>query len=519
MGNNPNYVPVTAANSPKINVGSSPGTGYKTESLLTNIIKTEGSKLAKQQAGKFISKKANSLINDKLGKIGLPGGLGGAALNKATEGARSASDKLNSVIGGKLSSVLGSGLGSKLAAGAGGLASGLASKAAGAATKQLTNLANGATSKLASMAQDKLGGALGSALGGRANDMLSMALSGINDSGMKNLASAKIAQGFLSNGPRAETLTEDVYGVSDNSILNNLGDKITGFAKDAFNDIRKSPGLVTDLTTMVVSGGANWGVLKDNLADRVVSSLGGKRGLVNNLAGTFKSGIVGGLGLPDDIYDTVVVTIADKTSNFKGEVNGARQVFSLINQVTKSSQLSSFFDVGSESALMSGVMREAIALGVPDAIDVLVENAKDDQIAYNALYANMRVAVESSDLDTIMLMIDKVGVNTFRAQVPDAAALLLANYELPVGTTTEDYDSELIALQLVLDVLDPNWDKVERNGEWIQTLTPFADISDDARKLLMRDENFMVASLVGSQYSDPANLIDELKKMYPLIPL
>lgn len=502
-----------------LTVQTGPGSGYKTESLLTNIIKTQTGRIAKEQATKFATKKLNSLVNEKLGKSGLGGGLAGSAMNKATDAARSASDKIKGVVGGKLSSVLGAGLiGGAIGGKVSGLAGKLADKAVAAGTKQLNNLVTGAQSKLMGMAQDKLGGALGSALGGRANDLLSSALGSISDSGVKNLASAKIVQGFLSNGPKAETLVTDVFGVSDNNILNGLGEKVTGFAKDAFNDIRKSPGLVTDLTAMVKSGGKNWSVTKEGLADRVMSSLGGKRGLVNNLAGTFKSSLVGGLGLPDDIYDAVVVTIGNKTSNFKGEVNNARQVFSLINQVTNSTQLTGFFDVGSESALMSSVMGEAIALGVPDAIEVLVENAKDDQIAYNALFANMQVAVENSDLDTILLMLDKVGVNTFKAQVPNAATLLLSNYELPVGTTVEAYDSELAALKLALTALDDKWNLTQRGDEWIMDLTPFAEISGDARTLFMRDDELMVASMIGPQYSQ-IKLTDELKQMYPLAPI
>ncbi len=494
---------------------STPATGYRTESLLTNIVKTQATKLAKDQATKFISNKATSLINDKLGKAGGGGGLMGSALNKATQSARSASDKISSLVGGKLGSSLGTGLlGQGLSQGL----NGLSSKLTDAASKQLNNLATGATSKLSSLAQNKLGGALGGVLGGKAGDLLSQALSGLSDTGVKNLVSARIVPGFLTNGPKAETLTEDVYGVSDNNLLNNVGDKITGFAKDAFNDIRKSPSLVTDLTSLVMSGGKNWAVTKEGLADRVMGSLGGKRGLISNLGSQFKETIAGGLGLPDDIYDTIVVTIADKTTSFRGEPSNARQVFSLVNQVTRDSQLSGYFDVGSESALMSGVMREALALKVPDVIDVLVENAKDDQIAYNALYANMREAVEQSDLDTILLMIQKVGINAFKSQVPDAATLLLQNYVLPVGTTTEEYDSELESLKVVLLLLDDRWDQIERNGTWIQDLTPFANISDDAQKLMQRDDELMVPSLIAGKYTTSPKLVDELQQMYPLVP-
>ena len=505
MGNNPNYVPVTAANSPKINVGNSAATGYKTESLLTNIIKTEGAKYAKKEATKFVSNKASQLINDKLGKIGLPGGLGGAAQNAALAGARSASDQLSGVIGGKLSSVLGSGIGGNVAS---------------MATKQISNLATGAVTKATSMVKDKLGSAVSGALGGLGGGLLGSALSKLSDTGAKNLLAAKIAPGFLETGPKDESLTQDVYGVSDNSILNGLGEKVTGLAKDAFNDIRKSPGLITDLTSMITSGGANFKISKEGLADRVLGSLGGRTGVLNNLADTFKDTVVGGLGLPADIYSTAIAVIGNKTQKFDaGQMDSARQVFSLINQVTNSSQLKAFFDVGSESALLSGVMREAIALGVPDAIDVLVENAKDSDIAFNALYANMRVACEHSDLDTVNLMIEKVGVTQFLAQVPDAAPVLLSSYELPLGTNSTNYDNEWNALKLALDSLSPNWDKIERNGTMVTDLTAFTGVSDDARKLMMRQPEYLVATLIGSNYAESVDLIADLQQKYPLAPI
>lgn len=487
------------------NQKSGPASGYPTAGMLTDIVKSQTTSLVKRKATEFASHKLNITSNVKLGQAGLLGGLSDSAINKGVESARSASEKLNGVLGGKLSSVLGSGVGDRLGA---------------EATRSITNLKTGAVNKVTTMVQNKLGSALSGTLGASIGGMLGGALGQLSDTAGKNLTGASLVSGFLSTGPKDNLLVTDTYGVSDNGILNNLGDKLTGFAREKFDELRRSPSLVTDLTSMVFSGGKNWSISKDNLIDRVVGTLGGRTGILNGLSDTLRSSLTNGTGLPADIYDTAVMIIRGETRNFNaGDVQSARDMYGLLNQITRGDQLGGFFDIGSESALMSGVMREAIALGVPDAISVLVENAQADEVAYNALYANMLVAVENSDLDTINLMIEKVGVNAFLAQIPNAVPLLLSSYELPVGSNSDDYDTEWEALQTVLASLRPNWHRVQRDGTWVNVLTAYSEVSDDARKLLLREDEHMVATLIGSTYAGRPDVIDELQRMYPLVPL
>ncbi len=479
-----------------------PASGYQTEGMLTDIVKSQTTSLVKRAATEFASSKLNATINKKLGQASLTGGLSDSAINQAVQGARSASEKLNGVLGGKLSSVLGSGVGERVGA---------------EATRTINNLKTGAVSQVTTMVQNKLGSALSGTLGSAIGGMLGGTLSKLSDSASKNLTGASLVQGFLSTGPKDTTLVTDVYGVSDNNILNSLGDKLTGFARDKFDELRRSPSLVTDLTSMIMSGGKNWSISKDNLTNRIVGTLGGRTGLINSLSDSLKGTIINATGLPENIYDNAVMVINNSQHGFNaGNVENAREVYSLLSQITRGTQLGGFFDIASESALFSGVMREAIALGVPDAINVLVENAQTDEVAYNALYANMLVAVENSDLDTINLMIERVGVNRFLAQVPNAVPLLLSSYELPVGSNSDDYDTEWAALQAVLSALRPNWFQAKRGTGWISNLTAFSDLSDDARKLILRDDDYMVPALIGSAYNQRPDVIDELQRMYPL---
>jgi len=481
---------------------NSPGSGYKTESLLTNIVKEQTTAYLKTAAVQFASNKTG-MINEALGKAGLKQGLTTSAINQAVQSAKSASEKLNGALGGKLSSVLGAG-----------------SMNLSNATKQITNAATGAVSQVTSLVQNKLGSALTGVLGSSVGGLLGDTLSQLSDTGAKNLTAAKIAPGFLKTGPQDESLVTDVYGVSDNNILNNLGEKLTGFSQDIFSELRQSPSLVSDLTSMLANGGTNWAISKEGLADRVLSSLGGQSGLIRNLSDSLKGSIVNGMGLPEGIYDTAISVISGNSTLLNvGQINSAKEVFSLISSITRSNELGGLFDVGGESSLLAGVMREAIALGVPDAIDVLIENAKHDDIAYNALYANMQVAVDYSDLDTVNTMIDKIGVNAFLGQVPDAVPKLLSSYELPVGTTSENYENEWLALEAVLNKLRPGWGKVNRNGTLVSDLTFYANVSGDARKLMLRKNTHLVPVLIGPTYPDKRDMISELQSMYPLVPL
>jgi hypothetical protein len=483
------------------NPTNTPAAGYVSAGQLADIVKDQTTAYLKTEAVKFASTQASS-INAKLGKAGISEGLSKSAINQAVQGARSASEKLNGALGGKLSSVLGAG-----------------SVDLSGATKQITNAATGAVSQATSLVQNKLGSALSGVLGSSVGGLLGNALSMVPDSAAKNLTAAKIAPGFLQNGPKDDTLVTDPYGVSDNNILNSLGEKISGFAQDMFGELRSSPSLVSDLTSMLTNGG-NFAISKEGLADRVLGALGGQSGLIRNLSDQLKGSIVNGMGLPEGIYDTAISLIGGQSSSINvGSINSAKEIFSLISTITRSNELGGLFDVGGESSLLAGVMREAIALGVPDAIDVLIENAKHDDIAYNALYANMQVAVDYSDLDTINTMIERVGVNAFLGQCPDAVQRLLSSYELPVGTSSANYDNEWAALETVLNTLKPGWGKVDRDGALVNDLTFYANVSGDARKLMLRVNDHLVPVLIGSTYPDKRDMISELRTMYPLVPL
>ena len=350
--------------------------------------------------------------------------------------------------------------------------------------------------------------------------MLGNVLGKVGDTAAKNLAGASFAPGFLETGPRAETKAIDPYGVSDNNIVSTITDTVKDAAATALEDVRATgTGLMGDLMPLKLKDLKNFKQTKERLAARVTDMFGGRESAVKSMPGSMQSTIGNGLGLPDDAYDKLVVTIGDAVKTYDAEdVENARQVYKVIEQVSSSEAGVQFVDVAAKSSLLAGCMREAIMLGDFSAVEVLLEN-QDDESSYNALYANVLVALEYSELDTVLLMINRLGTERILSLVPNAAQTLMANYKLPKDVTSEGYNAELIALVAALDLLKSNWDKSVRNGNWVSDLRVFAELSPEAQTLFLRNDNYVVQTLIAPEFSDAPDMVDEFKKFYDLTPI
>ncbi len=234
-------------------MANDPRSGYDVSGLMSSVVSQESNASSQRQTNYFENLQYSTQRVES--SMGTSNTLNGSAINQAVQSARSASDKLNTAFGGKLSSSVGSGL----------------SKLGSVGSKVVRNLSTGEISTISQAATSRLSGSLSSSVG----SLLGNTLSRLSDSAGRNLSAARIAPGFLTTGPEDNTLVTDVYGVSDQGILNDVGSKVSAFASDAFSDLRRSPGLLTDLVGMASGGNTGWSISKTSLADRIVNSLGG----------------------------------------------------------------------------------------------------------------------------------------------------------------------------------------------------------------------------------------------------
>ena len=470
---------------------ASPTTGYD----LTN------------QLGKSI-KRAEQAAVSALGTTGqtttpTPGtkaALAELPQNLIASAAKSASEKLQQQLAGKMNKV------NALAAG----------------VNTVTQLArNGSLAKLnlkgLAGKMSKAGGGilkktgLGDILSGNAN--AEDAASAANAS--TQLINAKLADTIFTAFPTEQILAVDAYGVKDNDTLNNVIGKLSGFASNLLGSGGGLGNIGRDLTRMVLSTD-KLSLNTDALKDRLISSLGGRSGIIDSLSRTVRDSL-SELGLPSQVYDSIEATVRGTTSYLSSNnVQSASQLFGLIERVTGDSELAKFLDVGAEATLLSTVFRESIDLGLPDAIDAMYNQASSSEAAYYALQSNIVVAADRGELQTIDTMITKLGAARVLADCPDVIARVLASYRFEPGVTYADYEDLFTAMNSVFVKLDDHWGFHQRGGVWVTDMTAFERVSDDARTLLSNVGPFTQVLRLASFYPSQ-ELIEIAKRNYPYV--
>lgn len=329
-----------------------------------------------------------------------------------------------------------------------------------------------------------------------------------------SVINANLADTMFTALPTDDVLVVDAYGIRDNTVLNSVVGKLTGFAKDSFAGLGGLAGVGRTVTSALVAGKGGLNLNTDVLKDRVLSALGGRTGVFNALSGSLQSGLTT-LGLPAGVYDEVEATIGGIRQYITtGGVNDARSTFDLISRITGQSGIADFLDVGAEATLMATVFREAIDMRVPDAISAMLEKSKSEQASYYALQSNIVVAANMSDLQTLDQMVTTLGAERVRLDCPDAVSRVLSGYRFAEGTTVADYPDRFNELNAVCAKVDVNWGYVQRGDERLTSTASFVQLSADARTLLSNAGPFQDIIQMGSSYPS-IDLVAGIKANYP----
>lgn len=439
---------------------STPATGYNLSSQLKKAATG-----AKEQA----SKAAVSLKAD----------LTATAVNKATDVAKNAADKLKAKLGGKLDKV--------------------------------SSIANAA-----SKAADTLTGLAGKF--GKGGDSVDV---GAAATASMSLINAKLADTMMVSLPTEEVLTVDAYGIKGKETLNSVVGKLTGFATDLLQNVGGLKGLGSTLAKSALGSITSGGKIDvKSLTERVVSTMGGKSGILSGLSTSLVSGIGDQLGIPPNIYNRIESTIGGAVQSYNaGNMKSASGIFDLVGRITGDSELSTYFDVGAEAQLLSTIYREALNVGLPDAIKAMNSKAKSSEAAYYALQSNLIVAANLGEIQTVSLMTEVLGAARVIGDCPTVVGRLLSAYTFPEGTVAESYPALYTTLVTSLNAIDPNWGRYKRGAVMATDLKYFTSISDDARTLLSSQESFAATAIKLAPSYPTADLLQVVKTNYPQLVL
>lgn len=185
-----------------------------------------------------------------------------------------------------------------------------------------------------------------------------------------------------------------------------------------------------------------------------------------------------------------IAELIPKAGNALAIFDGARTDSALalmkaIGRLTGNDALGGLISSISKDSMLGALLTEAMALGVPDAVDAIWGQVKDKEAAKQRLIASLPSVVLRCDLASLRKIIEYIGAAAVLAKMPDTVLYLLAGYRFPTRTKVADYPALKTYLLETIVLVDPFWRDAKRKGATVPALRPFSRISRDAKLLLL----------------------------------
>lgn len=329
----------------------------------------------------------------------------------------------------------------------------------------------------------------------------------------------KIASSIFSSGAKDELLAVDVYAVKDSLVKNNIVESTVDFGSEVFDTLRNDPGAALDLARIVSVEGSGIGLDKAALTDRIIS-VAGSVPAFNKLTNAAKGTMVSGLekvGIKPSTSIGVMAVVGEVVGSVRpGDITDARGIADILGRITGNPEVAKILDLEAEAALFGSIFSEAMRLGIPDAIDLLIEKASADETVRRFLQDNLLTAVTMCDLKSVRRIVDKIGRSAALAQVPNIVILILTFYFYQDEADRNRKAAVLAELVGLLDYIQPEWYLYNgRPGEDpVTKIGVFSYASEDAIDLFMSSPRYQTEIMIAGLYPTQ-DLMGMTQQMYP----
>jgi len=253
----------------------------------------------------------------------------------------------------------------------------------------------------------------------------------------------------------------------------NLKDGV-GLDKSALtSQLSKVSGYRFDSTSTFLSG------LQGTATDKLTSYLGKDQSSIKNLLGE-------------------VVSVAN------GDGTSARSLFGVIGDVLGGDWVNYFPDIAGQAAFFGTLIEKAMELGIPDAIDDLLDKIDDEETRKELLISNAEKCAKAGDIANLELIKGYIGAAALKAKVPDLVKYVMQGYKLPTNNssnaTVPDYAGIYSKMMSLFNSVDPGWDVTDRNGVKISRLYCFVTASESTRKVFAYAGSYADVMLLAPSY-------------------
>lgn len=343
----------------------------------------------------------------------------------------------------------------------------------------------------------------------------------------------KLAQPVYTTGSTTNTAVADVYGKQLNSPQNKIVSVLSGAISDLtdmFGKFVNNPDVkfaaqtalqVADIAANfdkdkvkerlksyknnfiagVVAQGSIMGLqMADNLANKYGSTLNGILGI--NQTANYISDLLKDTPKLKILYDGVA-TLVD------GDYDSADGIMKTIDKITAKDSVATVFDMETEFAIFHTVTQEALRYDIPAMFDKLMGRftTPEEKIVY--VSENIIPALSKANFGFIEKALTEVSGDYIKRQTPDAIETLISGFQ-PTTLTPE----MVTRLNNVLNQIDPNWNKYNRDGVMVTNLSAYSAASAPALQALLQDPEHRVAVMLSGSYQQQ-DIIENMQQKYP----
>lgn len=328
-------------------------------------------------------------------------------------------------------------------------------------------------------------------------------------------------------GVEKAVIVVDVYGESATdsptnnetsplSILDNikLESIIPKSASDLISKVTRTPNLsLTDAIGMIskVAGDpkAFGKAVGDNIMNDVLSSVG-YNGTVDDVIKSFKEPInfrdVLTAAGEQNAQLKMIIGDVDRIIS-KEDLQSATGIAKVLEELSGNSNLTSILDIAPQLSMVKGMVNEAMRLGLPEAVDGLIDSFEDDDDKRRLRLFSTVNAAANSALTFIETQLDSedIGAGAIMSFAPNITTSILSNYKLNDKYPTDD---DVVKLIGVVKRLDDGWMKYDRNGVVIEDISSLNSASEDALRVLMKNPDTQEAALMCGGFINDVNMVD-----------
>lgn len=325
----------------------------------------------------------------------------------------------------------------------------------------------------------------------------------------KKIPRPKRVDSFFKGSPVEQLKVVDIYKESPDpdNILNSFQSLATS-AKSKLAEVVKIPKL--DARELVSLVDLKDGIRLDRkaLGGRLMDSLGIREGEIPDTAkdNIFKA-MEGYLGLENGLVKNTLGKALDLGDTPPEDASG---FMSFLQGFLGDSSLAGIIDSTPVLGLLKGSIEQAVAMGLPDALDALLAKMDNEKDRINTLKTQVQQAALAADLETLRVIEKYMSPQEMLAQCPEIVEYVLSGFRMsrlrPDATLQQYYDE----LTTYFNHIDPNWIQSGTRTK----LHAFSRASSDALAVFQTIGSYTVEALIARSYP-VVDVIQNIKANYP----